>query len=160
MSLADTLPASQGGTVDDTPEKSAADQDKYLVTQATHCFLSNPLGCVAYNAYGVLLLQLLQQHPQWVALHKFMVPVPEDLAAARPCLIMLDKVHQPLMDLNPLSIQGIRSMVDNLMDGLIHWTHNNGLAKILTGSIRVTYNSDNTASIEFILITKQTPAKG
>ena len=136
------------------------EQDNKIVVQATQCFLSNPLGCVAYSAYGVLLLQLLQQHSQWPAVQKSMVPAPEDLSTARPCLMYLNRVR-PLMDLNPLNAQGMHSMVDGLMDGLVHWTYNHGLSKIIVGSVRVTYNADNMAGIEFIVLgSNQPPAKG
>jgi hypothetical protein len=141
---------------------SQKDRDAELVVQATRCFLNNPLGCVAYDAYGVLLLQLLRSHTQWPAINKLMVNIGDtDVATDEPHLIHLGRVH-PSVGMNPLSAQDMHTLVDNLMETLTYssWTHVDCSWKIIAESIRVTYTATNVAGIEFIMVSKQPQAKG
>ena len=150
--MTDQEPKSPEGEV----KVAAVLPDETLVQEAFKIYLTNPLATVADDAYGMLILQLMQRHPEWPALANgfFNAPDPIDpvvrLEDEPQLLTML--VDWP-KDCNRLDAVIMQSMAGMLVSELCEFAETQPELRVVAGSVRVICQlPDHRLMLRFIVV--------
>ena len=135
--------------------------DKEVSFELLKIFVTNPLPCVADDAYGNLVVQLMQQHPEWADVsertnHIDLTRMPENPALSwrdnqGPYLItILVDCPYDLDRMNPTSAKMLANM---LLAEVNAFLDNATELRIVANSMRVTYHPpEPCARVTFVAI--------
>lgn len=129
--------------------------DNRLVQEAFAIYQSNPLCSVADDAYGMLIMQVMQQHPDWPEFNGKLVDVemPPDPSAFDDVPQLLTMIIDWPKDCNRLDPGLMRSMAGTVLSELQEFAEAQPDLHIVRGSLRINCRFPNhRLAVRFIVV--------